>query len=121
MAIDTVSVLATADILDGSTTVLADQDTAQTATIGEGMGGLPSKIAGEASDVNIKLGTLTDAKVLKVKGAQGISVKIADGGTAIPANPFLLITDLDDGIGISEIWVSNSGVSEADIIITAAE
>lgn len=119
--INAFSIQVLATLLDGTTTVLADQGTAQSGSVLEAFGGMPQKIAGLASDVNIKLGTLTNPLFLKVDGAEGVSVKIAESGTALKANPWLFIADTDNGLDISEIWVSNSEPAEVTITILAAE
>jgi hypothetical protein len=122
MAVDTFSIRVQASLLDGSTTFLSDESTAAvTGAVTEGHGGLPMSIPPTTTDLNIKLGTLSDPKFLKVKGVQGVSIKIAENGTSIPANPWAFLSDVDDGLGISEIWVSNSEAQAASVIIVAAE
>lgn len=122
MAVDGYSVRVMSSLLDGSETALAEESSAaQTGSISEAFGGLPMKIPGGASDQNIKLGMLTNPLFLKVTGGPGISVKIASGGSALEANPWLFLSDLDAGLGISEIWVSNSDASEQAITILAGE
>jgi hypothetical protein len=122
MAVDTYSIRVMASLLDGTTTYLADDTSdATTGSLTEAHGGLPMKVAGLASDVNVKLGTLTDPKFLKVSGAVGITVKIAESGTALSANPWLFLSETTNGLGISEIWISNSEASEATVSILAGE
>lgn len=122
MAVDTYSIRVMASLLDGTTTYLSDDTSdATTGSLSEAHGGLPMKIAGLASDVNIKLGTLTDPLFLKVSGSVGVSFKIASDGTAISANPWAFLSEVTNGLGISEIWISNSDPSEATVTILAGE
>jgi hypothetical protein len=93
----------------------------QTGSVTEAFGGFPSLAAASASDVNVKLGTLSDPKVLCIWGEQGISFKIASDGDSIAAYPFACICDLANGLGISEIWVSNGEDSEKSYTIVAFE
>lgn len=108
-------------LLEDSTTVLTSPGAAETGTVLEVFGGFPQRIAGSASDVNIKLGTLTSPLWLAVYGTTGVSFTISNGGDAIEANPFAFISDVDAGLGISEIWVSNSSAGEVGVTILAAE
>lgn len=122
MAVDTYSIRVLASLLDGTTTYLSDDTAAATTgNLTEAHGGLPMLVAGLASDVNVKLGTLTDPKFLKVSGSVGVSIKIASGGTAISANPWAFLSEVTNGLGISEIWISNSDPSEATVTILAGE
>lgn len=116
------SVQLAASLLEDTTTVLTPgPSSASTGSITEGFGGLPQRIAGLASDVNVKLGTLTAPVFLAIWGSAGVSVKIAEGGTAIGADPFAFIANADAGLGISEVWLSNSNAAEATVTILAAE
>lgn len=108
-------------LLEDTATILPTPGSEGTGTVVEAFGGFPQRIAGEASDVNIKLGTLTSPLWLAVFGAKGISFKIASDGTDLEANPFAFIADTDAGLGISEIWVSNSEAAEIPITILCAE
>lgn len=79
------------------------------------------KLAAGATDVSLTLGAMTDPVYVSVKGTTGVSFKLASGGTdAIGANPCAIVTN-DDGLGISEILLSNSGGSEVDVVVLAAE
>lgn len=121
MAINAYSIQLITTLLDGTTTQLPSPGSAETGVVGEAFGGLPMKIAGDATDQNIKLGMLSDPKWLAVYGDRGVSVKIAENGTAIPANPMMFVCDTDDELGISEIWVTNSQPDEKSITILAVE
>ena len=121
MAIDGYSVQVSSSLLDGTTTALTSPGAASTGDVGEAFGGFPFKLAASASAVNLKLGTLTDPKWLAVYGEAGVSFQIASGGQAIRANPFAFLADVTDGLGISEIWLSNSEASEVSVQVLAAE
>lgn len=111
----------TGALLEDSTTVLTTPGSSQTQAVGEVFGGNPSKIGANASDTNIKLGTLSNPLMLLVWGDAGISFKIASDGDKLNAHPFASLTDIQDGLGISEIWASNSADSESTITILAVE
>lgn len=121
MAIDSYSLQLIASLLDGTSTALNPGAAASTGSILEATGGTPYRITGLATDVNIKLGTLTNPLFLVVWGDTGISVKIANGGTAMAASPFFAVCNQDTGLGISEIWVSNSEAAEKTYILLAGE
>lgn len=121
MSVTGYAVRVMASLLDGSDTHLADDSAEQTGDVLEAHGGLPMKIPGSTTDLNIKLGTITQPKFLKVAGDQGVSFKIAEGGTAISANPWAFLADLDDGMQISEVWITNSEPDEKEVTILAVE
>lgn len=108
-------------LLEGTTTVLSSPGSAETGTVLEVFGGFPQRLAGSASAVNLALGTLTNPLWLAVYGDEGISFQISSGGDAIEANPFAFIADVDNGLGISEIWLSNSEPGEKSVTVLAAE
>lgn len=113
--------LLTSLLASGSTFVSNPGDSATTGDVVEAFGGLPQRIAAGAADVNIKLGTLTNPLWLAVFGAEGVTFKIANGGTALDASPFGFVADIQNGLGISEIWVSNSHSAQQTVTIMAAE
>ena len=79
-------------------------------------------LAGSASDVNVKLGTLTDPKFLSVySSGDNVSLKIASAGTSIAAYPFACMGDVTNGLGISEIWLSNGDSSARTVEVLAGE
>lgn len=108
-------------LLEGSTTILTSPGDEETGSVLEVFGGFPQRLAGLASAINLKLGTLTNPLWLAIYGAEGISFQISSGGDAIEANPFAFIADVDAGLGISEIWLSNSSAGEVAVTILAAE
>ena len=63
-SINAYSAQLTLSLLEDTTTVLTSPGSAETGTVGEAFGGFPQKVAGSASDVNIKLGSLTDPLIL---------------------------------------------------------
>ncbi len=122
MALNAYSILLTTSFLDGSTTVIASPlSTAATGSVGESFIGMPLRIAGSASAVNVKLNTLTNPLWLAVYAESGISFQISSGGDAIEANPFAFISDVTNGLGISEIWLTNSDVAEIAVTVLAGE
>jgi hypothetical protein len=121
MAIDAYSVQVISTLLEGSTTRLTSPGSASTGSVLEAFGGVPMRVPAGASDTNVKLGLLSDPIFLAVYGDTGISFKIASGGTSLKADPFAFLADEEDGLGISEIWVSNSDSEEHTIYIVAAE
>lgn len=121
MAINAYSIQLITTLLDGTVTQVPSPGSAQTGTVLEAYGGLPVRLPGLASDTNIKLGLLSDPLWLAVFGDEGVSFKIASGGTAIEANPFAFIADVEDGLGISEIWLTNTDAEEHVIYIMATE
>jgi hypothetical protein len=120
-AVNAYSTQLTLSLLEDTTTVLSSPGSEETGSVGEAYGGLPSKIDAGASDENVKLGALTDPLVLAVWGEQGVSFKIASDGDAIAAYPFACLSNVADGLGISEIWVSNSEDSEKSYTVLAVE
>ena len=119
--IDSYSVQLITTLLDGSATALVSPGQAETGGVLEAFGGMPQRIAAGASDVNIKLGTLADPLWLAVFGNDGITFRLALAGQVLDANPFAFLADEQNGLGISEIWVSNSDSQEQTIILVAAE
>ena len=111
----------TLSLLEDSTTALTSPGAEDSGTVTEAAGGFPQKIAGGASDVNVKLGSLTDPLILCVWGAEGVSFKISESGDAIAAYPFACLSDTATGLGISEIWVSNSDEAEQSYTFLAVE
>lgn len=121
MAINAYSIQLVTTLLDGSTTQIPSPGSASTGTVLEVFGGFPMRIPGSTSDQNIKLGLLTDPKWLAVFGDEGVSFRILEGGTPLEANPFAFVADVEDGLGISEVWVSNSDAEEHVVYILASE
>ncbi len=122
MALNAYSILLTTAFLDGSTTVIASPiSTAATGVVGESFIGMPLRVAGSASAVNVKLNTLTNPLWLAVYAEAGISFQISSGGDAIEANPFAFISDVTSGLGISEIWLTNSEAGEIAVTVLAGE
>lgn len=108
-------------LLEDSATVLSSPGSEGTGSLSEAFGGLPNTLAGGASDVNLKLGMLTDPKWLAIFGDDGITFKISNGGDAISASPFAFLADVQDGLGISEIWLSNDDAEAHEVTVLAAE
>jgi len=80
------------------------------------------KLPGSASDTVLKLNLLTDPAMLIVYGDEGISFKLNSTGTdAIGADPFAVVANNADGLGIDEVLLSNSDASEHDVTIIAIE
>jgi len=122
MAVNSSSVQLITVLLDGTTTVLPTPGEAVTIPILEAFGGLPQRIAGGESLLNIKLGTLNRVKWLGVFGDEGITIRIEENGSDIPAHPFMfLAANVVAGAGISELWISNSDSEEHAITIIAGE
>lgn len=121
MALDGYSVTLLLTLLDGTTTVLSSPSGAETGSVVEAFGGMPQRIGAGESDLNIKLGTLSDPVWLGVVGADGISFKISESGDALSASPYAFLANVDDGLGISEIWISNADAEEHTVTILAVE
>jgi hypothetical protein len=120
--VDGYSIQLITTLLDGSATAMSSPGTAQTGTVLEATGGLPHKIPGGTSDLNIKLGTLTDVKWLAIwADGEGVTFRVSNGGDALDANPFAFLANVEDGMGISEIWVSNTDTAERKVTVLAAE
>lgn len=119
MASDNYSVAATLQLLTGSTSdrsesVTADDTCTQSIWF-------EVSVAAAASDTNIKLAGLTDPKILVVYGGNGISFKLDSTGTdAISADPIAIVGNENNGLGIDEILISNSGATQT-VGIYAAE
>lgn len=108
-------------LLDGTTTVMQVSDEENIAAT-EVFGGLPQRIPGNTSLLNLKLGTLALTKMLTVIGDTGISFRFEELGSDIPAHPFaFLANNVPAGAGISEIWVTNSDNEEHTITVLANE
>ncbi|MCK5644740.1 MAG: hypothetical protein KAJ19_28330 [Gammaproteobacteria bacterium] len=121
MAINAYSIQLITTLLDGSTTQIPSPGSASTGSVLEVFGGFPMRIPGGTSDQNIKLGLLSDPLWLAVYGDEGISFQIFEDGTALEANPMAFVADVADGLGISEIWVSNSDAEEHIVYILASQ
>ena len=122
MAINSSSVQLIATLLDGSTTVLPTPGEAVTISILEAFGGLPQRIPGGTSLLNIKLGTLNRTKWLAIYGDEGITYRFEENGSDIPADPFsFLANNVVAGANVSEIWISNGATEEHIVTIVAGE
>ena len=119
MASDNYSISAVLSFLTGSAT-----DRTETITVddtGTQFFWIEVVIAAGAADTSVALGGMTDPKVLAVYGGTGVSFKLDSGGTdAIGADPLAVVGDENNGLGISEILVSNSGAQQT-VGIFAAE
>ena len=73
MAINNASVQLIFALLEDSTTVVPTPGSAVTVPVLEAFGGMPQRIPGGTSLLNIKLGTLSLCKLLGVWGDEGIS------------------------------------------------
>jgi len=122
MAINSSSVQLIATLLDGSTTVLPTPGAAVTIPILEAFGGMPQRIPGGTSLLNIKLGTMNRTKWLAIYGNEGITFRFEETGSDIPADPFaFLANNVVAGANVSEIWISNDDAEEHTVTILAGE
>lgn len=110
----------TLSLLEDSSTVFSSPGSEQTGSVTEHVV-ISQNVAGPASDVNVKLGGLTDPKILAAWGEEGLSFKTAIAGSVIAAYPIACMSDLTDGLGISEVWVSNSEGTAKSLTIVAFE
>ena len=79
-------------------------------------------VAAAASDVSLTLGGLTAPKVLIVIGGDDVKFKLNAGGTdEIDADPFAIICDETDGIGVTAILLSNGGAADIVARVIAVE
>ena len=77
------------------------------------------EVAGGGSQV-IPIDILDNARVIIVYGGAGITVVFdADGTDAIPADPFLVVTNETSGSGFDQITVANSGSTEQQVTVIA--
>jgi len=80
-----------------------------------------ASLAAGSGEVTIGLGTITAPKVIAVFGGLGISFRLtATTGTAIPANPFAIVSDAG-GFSQASIYVTNAGAQPITVTIMAAE
>ena len=79
------------------------------------------RLAADASDTSLTLGSLTNPKFVMVFGDSDISVKIAAGTDALDADPFMVLADDKNGLGFASILLSNAGSSERTIYVYAEE
>jgi hypothetical protein len=118
------SVQLAASLLEGSNTVVTPgPGTAETGSIAESYV-VPFQLAAGETDVNMKLGMLTNPKFLAVWADKpGVSFKIySTGDTALPCNPFAFLSEVDDGMtNVSEVWLTNTGSQAAAVTVMAAE
>jgi len=122
MAVDGIALQLLTTLMEGSTTYMSSPGSEVVASLLESFGGLPQRIPGGTSDLNLKLGTLAITKGIAVYGDEGISFKISAAGDALPAHPFAYLgNNVAAGMGISEIWVSNSDQEEHQIVVVAWE
>jgi hypothetical protein len=120
-SVDTYNATLSISLLDGSTTAMSSPGSAQSGSVGEAFASFPRKIAGGVSELNVKLGSVTNPLILGVWGQKGLSFKIEQSGSAIAAYPFACLSDIDSGLGISEIWVTNTEATEKTLNIVAVE
>jgi len=119
---DQYSIKLNVELLEGTVTVTAPAPSV--ASLGSMTASFygTASLAGSASDTNVKLGTLTDAKFLALfSSGTGVTFTIASGGTSLAAFPCAFLAETTDGLGISEVWLSNSNSSTRTVNILAAE
>jgi hypothetical protein len=119
---DQYSIKLNVELLEGTVTITAPAPSvASLGSITESFYATLS-LAGGASDTNLKLGTLTDPKFLALfSSGTGVSFKTASGGTSLPAYPCAFLAETVDGLGVSEVWLSNSNGSARTVNVLAAE
>jgi len=122
MAVNAANIQLIMALLEDSTTLMASPGAAEVISVTEVFGGFPQRVPAGASLTNVKLGMLTRVKFLAVWGDEGISFRYEENGSDVPAHPFaFLATNTTAGMGVSEIWISNSDQEEHPITILAAE
>ena len=119
---DQYSIKLNVELLEGTTTVTAPAPSiASLGSMTESFYGTVT-LAGSASAANVKLGTLTDAKFLALwSNGTGVTFQSTSGGTALQAYPTAFLSETTDGLGISELWLSNSNASARTVNILAVE
>ena len=119
---DQYSIKLNVELLEGTATVAAPAPSvASLGSMTESFYGTVA-LAGSASDTNVILGTLTDPKFLALfSSGAGVTFTIASGGTSLAASPCAFLAETTDGLGISEVWLSNSNASARTVNILAAE
>jgi len=119
---DQYSIKLDVELLEGTATVTAPSpSTASLGSLTESFYATVS-LSGGASDTNLKLGTLTDPKFLALfSSGTGVSFKAEDGGSDLSAFPCAFLAETTAGLGISEIWLSNSNGSARTVNVLAAE
>ena len=79
------------------------------------------KLAGDAVDVSVSLGTISNPVIIAVECPDGCTFKLGSGGTdAIGAGPVAVVSNAS-GLAVTEILISNPGPSEVDVVVIAAE
>ena len=73
------------------------------------------------TDMEVPLTGIATPKVLYVKGARGVSIRLAALGTEIPCNKFFLMTNVDVPSALASVLVSNADTQEHKVLIVAAE
>ena len=73
------------------------------------------------TDMEVALTGIAAPKVLYVKGARGVSIRLAALGTSIPCNKFFLMANVDVPQALASILVSNSDTQAHTITVVAAE
>ena len=73
------------------------------------------------SDMEVPLTGIATPKVLYVKGARGVSIRLAALGTSIPCNKFFLMTNVDVPSALASILISNGDTQAHTITVVAAE
>jgi hypothetical protein len=73
------------------------------------------------TDMEVSLTGIAAPKVLLVKGARGISVRLAALGTPIPCNKYFLMTNVDVPSALASILISNGDTQAHTITVVAAE
>jgi hypothetical protein len=73
------------------------------------------------TDMQVPLTGIATPKVLYVKGARGVSLKLAALGTSIPCNKFFLMTNVDVPQALDALFISNGDTQEHKVLIVAAE
>lgn len=108
-------------LLDGSTTYMQVDEELNIAAQ-ESFGGTPMRLPGGTSLLNMKLGLLSGVKKLLVVGDVGVSFRYEETGSDIPAHPFAYLANVvTGGMGVSELWLSNSDNEEHIVTVMAVE
>ena len=106
-------------LLDGSSTERTKSESETVSSLNEDFW-LSVKVAAGASTL-LTLGSLADPQMLVVYGDEDCWVLLDATQRAHPCNPFFIVSDTDNGLNLSSLYLVNGDTQEHTFTVIAVE
>ena len=116
---DTFTMQVVATLLTGASTERTKSETETVSSLTEEFWTAYRLSAG--ASVELTLGALTDPNFIFVEGAEGVWVKLDNTQAAHFANPYFMVSDVDNGLDQSTITIGNDDAVEHTVTVIAVE